>query len=42
MKDLPETIELAIRVEVMVTSNPATDLDIIANTRGTVADIVLM
>ena len=40
-KDLPETIELAIGMKVMVTSNIATDLDITNGARGTVADIIL-
>ena len=40
-KDLPETIELAIGMKVMVTSNIATDLDITNGARGTVVDIVL-
>ena len=40
-KDLPETIELAIGMKVMVTSNIATDLDITNGARGTIADIIL-
>ena len=40
-KDLPETIELAIGMRVMVTSNIATDLDITNGARGTVVDIIL-
>jgi len=40
-KNLPEVIELAIGMKVMVTSNIATDLDITNGARGTVVDIVL-
>ena len=40
-KDLPEKIELAIGMKVMVTSNIATDLDITNGARGTVVDIIL-
>jgi len=40
-KDLPETIELAIGMKVMVTSNIATDLDITNGARGVITDIVL-
>jgi len=40
-KDLPETIELAIGMKVMVTSNIATDLDITNGARGIVVDIIL-
>jgi hypothetical protein len=40
-KDLPETIELAVGMKVMVTSNIATDLDITNGARGTVVDIIL-
>ena len=40
-KDLPETIELAIRMKVMVTNNIATDLDIKNGARGIIVDIVL-
>ena len=40
-KDLPETIELAIGMKVMVTSNIATDLDITNGARGTIVDIML-
>ena len=40
-KDLPETIELAIGMKVMVTSNIATDLDITNGARGVIADILL-
>jgi len=40
-KGLPETIELAIGMKVMVTSNIATDLDITNGARGTIVDITL-
>jgi len=40
-KDLPETIELAIGMKVMVTSNIATDLDITNGARGTIVDVIL-
>jgi hypothetical protein len=40
-KDLPETIELAIGMKVMVTSNIATDLDITNGARGVITDIIL-
>ena len=40
-KNLPEVIELAIGMKVMVTSNIATDLDITNGARGTVVDIIL-
>ena len=40
-KDLPETIEIAIGMKVMVTSNIATDLDITNGARGTVVDVIL-
>ena len=40
-KDLPEMIELAIGMKVMVTSNIATDLDITNGARGTIVDIIL-
>jgi len=40
-KDLPDTIELAIGMKVMVTSNIATDLDITNGARGVITDIVL-
>ena len=40
-KDLPETIELAIGMKVMVTSNIATDLDITNGARGSMVDIIL-
>ena len=40
-KDLPETIELAVGMKVMVTSNIATDLDITNGARGTIVDIIL-
>ena len=40
-KDLPETIELAIGMKVMVTSNIATDLDITNGARGSVVNIIL-
>ena len=40
-KDLPETIELAIKMKVMITSNITINLDIMNGARGTVADIIL-
>ena len=40
-KDLPETIELAIGMKVMVTSNIATDLDITNGARGIIVDVIL-
>ena len=40
-KDLPETVELAIGMKVMVTNNIATDLDITNGARGTIVDIFL-
>ena len=38
---MPETIEFAIGVKVTVTSNIATDLDIMNGARGTVVDVIL-
>ena len=40
-KDLPETIELAIGMKVMVTNNVATDFDITNGARGIIVDIIL-
>ncbi len=40
-RDLPEVIELAIGMKVMVTSNIQTDLDLANGARGEVVDIVL-
>ncbi|RDX55293.1 hypothetical protein OH76DRAFT_1331288, partial [Lentinus brumalis] len=40
-KDLPERIELAIGMKVMVTSNIQTDLDLANGARGEIVDIVL-
>ena len=40
-KDLPETIELAVGMKVVVTSNIATDLDITNGARGAIVDIIL-
>jgi hypothetical protein len=40
-KDLPETIELAVGMKVMVTSNVATDLDITNGARGIISNIIL-
>ncbi len=40
-RDLPETIELAIGMKVMVTSNIQTDLDLANGARGEIVDIVL-
>ena len=40
-EDLPETILLAIRMEVMVTNNLQMDLDITNGARGIIVDIIL-
>ena len=40
-KDLPESIELAVGMKVMVTNNVATDLDITNGARGFIVDIIL-
>ena len=41
-KDLPETVEPAIGMKVMVMSNIATDLDITNGARGTVVNILVL
>ena len=40
-KDLPETLELAVGMKVMVTSNVETDLDVANGSRGEIVDIIL-
>ena len=40
-KDLPESIQLAIGMKVMVTNNLQTDLDITNGARGVITDIIL-
>ncbi|TFK80876.1 hypothetical protein K466DRAFT_459022, partial [Polyporus arcularius HHB13444] len=40
-KDLPESIEIAVGMKVMVTSNIETDLDVANGARGEIIDIVL-
>ncbi|CAK5279527.1 unnamed protein product [Mycena citricolor] len=40
-KELPSTIELAIRMSIMVTNNVETDLDITNGARGTIKRIIL-
>ncbi|KZT28687.1 hypothetical protein NEOLEDRAFT_1057849, partial [Neolentinus lepideus HHB14362 ss-1] len=39
--DFPDTVELAVRMKVMVTQNIATDLDITNGVRGEIIDVVL-
>ena len=39
-RDLPETLELAIGMKVMVTTNLMTDLDVTNGARGTIIDII--
>jgi hypothetical protein len=41
MKDLPNMIELAIGMKVLVTSNIETDLDLANGARGDIVDIIL-
>ncbi|KAJ7106320.1 hypothetical protein C8R44DRAFT_987416 [Mycena epipterygia] len=41
MKDLPNVIEIAVGMKVMVTSNIETDLDLANGARGEIVDIIL-